>query len=150
MKNGKLETLVIKSELNEKKMLNAEVSYLSPQREEFSDEEKTLIARVEGAHQQLSQLQEAESSFSKEDELDMPKEIEVLIADKYKEREKFKTDILYYDASVVGTSEILKQYESFATYFENLYLGIMLSLTNFKTNDVDSFALYNAALFYGE
>ena len=150
MKNGKLETLVLKSELNEKKMLNAEVSYLSPQREEFSDEEKTLIARVEGAHQQLSQLQEAESSFSKEDELDMPKEIEVLIADKYKEREKFKTDILYYDASVVGTSEILKQYESFATYFENLYLGIMLSLTKFKTNDVDSFALYNAALFYGE
>lgn len=150
MKNGKLETLVLKSELNEKKMLNAEVSYLSPQREEFSDEEKTLIARVEGAHQQLSQLQEAESSFSKEDELDMPKEIEVLIADKYKEREKFKTDILYYDASVVGTSEILKQYESFATYFENLYLGIMLSLTKFKTNDVDSFAFYNAALSYGE
>lgn len=150
MKNGKLETLVLKSELNEKKMLNAEVSYLSPQREEFSDEEKTLIARVEAAHQELSQLQAVESSFSKEDELDMPKEIEVLIADKYKEREKFKTDILYYDASVVGAAEILKQYESFATYFENLYLGIMLSLTNFKTNDVDSFALYNAALSYGE
>ena len=150
MKNGKLETLVLKSELNEKKRLNAEVSYLSPQREKFSDEEKTLIARVEAAHQQLSQLQAVESSFSKEDELDMPKEIELLIADKYKEREKFKTDILYYDASVVGTSEILKQYESFATYFENLYLWIMLSLTNFKTNDVDSFALYNAALFYGE
>lgn len=150
MKNSKLETLVLKSELNEKKILNAEVSYLSPQRENFSDEEQALIARVEAAHQQLSQLQEVESSFSKEDELDMPKEIELLIADKYKEREKFKTDILYYDASVVGTSEILKQYESFATYFENLYLWIMLSLTNFKTNDVDSFALYNAALFYGE
>lgn len=150
MKNGKLETLVLKSELNDKKVFNAEVSYLSPQREKFSDEEQALIARVEAAHQQLSQLQEVESSFSKEDELDMPKEIEVLIADKYKEREKFKTDILYYDASVVGASEILKQYESFATYFENLYLGIMLSLTKFKTNDVDSFALYNAALSYGE
>ena len=150
MKNGKLETLTLKSELNDKKVFNAEVSYLSPQREKFSDEEQALIARVDAAHQQLSQLQEVESSFSKEDELDMPKEIEVLIADKYKEREKFKTDILYYDASVVGTSEILKQYESFATYFENLYLWIMLSLTKFKTNDVDSFALYNAALFYGE
>ncbi|MBF0981353.1 hypothetical protein HXK74_01820 [Candidatus Gracilibacteria bacterium] len=150
MKNGKLETLTLKSELNDKKVFNAEVSYLSPQREKFSDEEQALIARVEVVHQQLSQLQAVESSFSKEDELDMPKEIEVLIADKYKEREKFKTDILYYDASVVGTSEILKQYESFATYFENLYLGIMLSLTKFKTNDVDSFALYNAALFYGE
>ena len=150
MKNGKLETLVLKSELNDKKIFNAEVSYLSPQREKFSDEEKTLIARVEAAHQQLSQLQAVESSFSKEDELDMPKEIEVLIADKYKEREKFKTDILYYDVSVMETSEILKQYESFATYFENLYLGIMLSLTKFKTNDVDSFALYNAALSYGE
>lgn len=122
MKNGKLETLTLKSELNDKKVFNAEVSYLSPQRENFSDEEQALIARVEGAHQQLSQLQAVESSFSKEDELDMPKEIEVLIADKYKEREKFKTDILYYDASVVGTSEILKQYESFAMYFENLYL----------------------------
>ena len=150
MKNGKLETLVLKSELNEKKMLNAEVSYLFPQREKFSDEEQALIARVDAAHQQLSQLQEVESSFSKEDELDMPKEIEMLIADKYKEREKFKTDILYYDASIAGGSEILKQYESFATYFENLYLGIMLSLTKFKTNDIDSFALYNAALFYGE
>lgn len=150
MKNGKLETLTLKSELNDKKVFNAEVSYLSPQREKFSDEEQVLIARVDAAHQQLSQLQAVESSFSKEDELDMPKEIELLIADKYKEREKFKTDILYYDASVVGTSEILKQYESFATYFENLYLWIMLSLTNFKTNDVDSFALYNAALFYGE
>ena len=150
IKDGQLETLVLKSELNEKKMLNAEVSYLSPQREKFSDEEQALIARVEGAHQQLSQLQAVESSFSKEDELDMPKEIEVLIADKYKEREKFKTDILYYDASVVGTSEILKQYESFAMYFENLYLWIMLSLTKFKTNDVDSFVLYNAALSYGE
>ena len=150
IKDGQLEILVLKSELNEKKMLNAEVSYLSPQREKFPDEEQALIARVEVVHQQLSQLQEVESSFSKEDELDMPKEIEVLIADKYKEREKFKTDILYYDASVVGTSEILKQYESFATYFENLYLWIMLSLTKFKTNDVDSFALYNAALSYGE
>ena len=150
MKNGKLETLTLKSELNDKKVFNAEVSYLSPQREKFSDEEQALIARVEVVHQQLSQLQAVESSFSKEDELDMPKEIEVLIADKYKEREKFKTDILYYDASVVGTSEILKQYESFATYFENLYLGIMLSLTKFKTNDVDAFVLYNAALFYGE
>ena len=122
MKNGKLETLTLKSELNDKQVFNAEVSYLSPQREKFSDEEQALIARVEVVHQQLSQLQAVESSFSKEDELDMPKEIEVLIADKYKEREKFKTDILYYDASVVGTSEILKQYESFATYFENLYL----------------------------
>lgn len=150
MKNGKLETLVLKSELNEKKMLDAEVSYLSPQREKFSDEEQALIARVDAAHQQLSQLQEVESSFSKEDELDMPKEIEVLIADKYKEREKFKTDILYYDAGIAWDSGILKQYESFATYFENLYLWIMLSLTKFKTNDVDSFALYNAALFYGE
>lgn len=150
MKNGKLETLTLKSELNDKKVFNAEVSYLSPQREKFSDEEQALIARVEVVHQQLSQLQAVESSFSKEDELDMPKEIEVLIADKYKEREKFKTDILYYDASVVGTSGILKQYESFATYFENLYLGIMLSLTKFKTNDVDSFVLYNVALFYGE
>ena len=150
MKNSKLETLVLKSELNEKKILNAEVSYLSPQRENFSDEEQALIARVEAAHQQLSQLQEVESSFSKEDELDMPKEIEVLIADKYKEREKFKTDILYYDAGIAWDSGILKQYESFATYFENLYLWIMLSLTKFKTNDVDSFALYNAALFYGE
>ena len=63
MKNGKLEPLVLKSELNEKKMLDAEVSYLSPQREKFSDEEQALIARVEVVHQQLSQLQAVESSF---------------------------------------------------------------------------------------
>jgi hypothetical protein len=30
------------------------------------------------------------------DELDLPKEIEVMISDKYKEREKFKLDVRMY------------------------------------------------------
>jgi hypothetical protein len=33
------------------------------------------------------------------DELDLPKEIEILISDKYKEWEKFKSDVLMYSAS---------------------------------------------------
>ena len=120
--------------------METSVAYLTQQREKYSDQEQSLISRVESAHKELAQLLSVESTFSKEDELDLPREIEVMIADKYKEREKFKTEVLYYDASTIGTSEILNKYEEFATYFENLYTGMLLSLLSFKaTNDIDSF-----------
>lgn len=150
MKNGKMETVMLKSELNDKSSLATERAYLTQQREKYSDQEQALISRVESAHKDLAGILSVESTFDKQDELDLPKEVEVLIADKYKEREKFKSDVLYYDASTIGTSEILNQYEEFATYFENLYTGILLSLSTFKsTNDIDSFGMYGAALQMG-
>lgn len=120
--------------------METSVAYFTQQREKYSDQEQALISRVEAAHKELAQLLSVESTFSKEDELDLPREIEVMIADKYKDRQKFKTEVLYYDASTIGTSEILNKYEEFATYFENLYTGMLLSLSSFKaTNDIDSF-----------
>lgn len=148
--HNSLKTLSLKSELGDTKALCTTQSYLVPHREKFTDEEQSLIDRVENAHNQLEAIRWIESSFSREDELDLPKDIEILISDKYKEREKFKSDSLYYDAEAL-TSEVIQQYQDFATYFENLYFGILLSLTTFKlSNDIDSFALYNMALNYGE
>ena len=150
VKNKKIETVFLKSELNDKKAMETSVAYLTQQREKYSDQEQSLISRVESAHKELAQLLSVESTFSKEDELDLPREIEVMIADKYKDRQKFKTEVLYYDASTIGTSEILNKYEEFATYFENLYTGMLLSLSSFKaTNDIDSFWLYSWALRAG-
>ena len=130
--------------------METSVAYFTQQREKYSDQEQALISRVEAAHNELAKLLSVESTFSKEDELDLPREIEVMIADKYKDRQKFKTEVLDYDASTIGTSEILNKYEEFATYFENLYTGMLLSLSSFKaTNDIDSFWLYSWALRAG-
>lgn len=79
--------------------------------------------------------------------MDIPKEIEVLISDKYKKRNAFKSDVLLYSAESATSLDILMQYQEFAEYFENLYCGILMSLSDFKvSNDVDSFALYYSAL----
>jgi hypothetical protein len=51
----------------------------------------------------------------------LPKEIEILISDKYKEWEKIKADILLYEANCLAHVDIYEKYKEFAEYFENLY-----------------------------
>ena len=150
-KNNKLEILSMKSELSNDVNLDAHQQYLTPQRESYTSEEQSLISRVEVAHKKLLSLRKVQGVLTHEDELDLPKEVEVLIGDKYKEWEKFKSDLLYYDAEVAVSTEILDRYQEFAKYFEDLYSWILISLSTFKTsNDIDSFWLYQQALSYGE
>ena len=120
-KNNKLEILSMKSELSNDVNLDAHQQYLTPQRESYTSEEQSLISRVEVAHKKLLSLRKVQGVLTHEDELDLPKEVEVLIGDKYKEWEKFKSDLLYYDAEVVASTEILDRYQEFAKYFEDLY-----------------------------
>ena len=120
-KNNKLEILSMKSELSNDVNLDAHQQYLTPQRESYTSEEQSLISRVEVAHKKLLSLRKVQGVLTHEDELDLPKEVEVLIGDKYKEWEKFKSDLLYYDAEVAASTEILGRYQEFAKYFEDLY-----------------------------
>ncbi len=146
-KNGKLQILSMQSELEGAGGLDAERSYFTKAREEFTEQEMRYINRVEAAHQRLEQLRSVEGIGSKEDELDLPQEIELLISDTYKEREKFKAELLLRDASKVVDIQTLNHYEDFISYFENLYQGILLQLMLFKTsNDLDSLSYYESAV----
>lgn len=59
-KNGKLQILSMQTELETVKNLEAERSYFSKAREDFTEEEKRYIDRVESAHQRLEQLRSVE------------------------------------------------------------------------------------------
>lgn len=149
-KDWKLEVCMFPSELKTNTM-DAKVTYLSPSREEFTEEEKVYIDRVEKAHADVENLRNLwwtwflTDTFS--DELDLPKEIEILISDKYKEWEKFKSDVLMLSASSASSIWIYEKYKEYAEYFENLYRGILLALTTYSmSNDVDSYALFSNAL----
>lgn len=146
-KNGKLQILSMQTELEMVKNLEAERSYFSKAREHFTEQEQRYIDRVETAHQKLEQLRSVEWSRGKEDDLDLPQEVEVLISDKYKEREKFKAELLLRDASKAVDIQTQNAYEEFIAYFENLYQGILLQLMKFKiSNDLDSFGYYQSAV----
>ena len=149
-KNWKLEVCMLPSELSNN-TLDAKVSYISPAREEFTEEEKVYIERVERAHADVENLRDLWwSGFLTDtftDELDLPKEVEVIISDKYKEREKFKSDMLLYSSDSVTRIWIYEKYKEFAEYFENLYRWILLSLTTYSlSNDIDTYALFSQAL----
>ena len=66
---------------------------------------------------------------------------------KYKEWEKFKSDVMMYSPDSVARIRIYERYKEFAEYFENLYRGILLALTTYSmSNDVDTYALFSQAL----
>ncbi len=148
--NWKLEVCLMPSELSSN-TLDAKVTYLSPAREEFTEEEKVYVERVERAHADVENLRDLwwtwflTDTFT--DELDLPKEIEIMISDKYKEWEKFKSDVMMYSPDSVARIGIYERYKEFAEYFENLYRGILLTLTTYSmSNDVDTYALFSQAL----
>ena len=151
-KNWKLEVCLLPSELSNN-TLDAKVSYISQAREEFTEEEKVYIERVERAHADVENLRDLWWSWfltdTFTDELDLPKEVEVIISDKYKEREKFKSDMLLYSSDSVARIWIYEKYKEFAEYFENLYRWILLSLTTYSlSNDVDTYALFSQSLSF--
>lgn len=151
-KNDKLQILSMQTELENSNNLSAERSYFTNSREKFTQQELRYINRIETAHQRLEKLRDktGKNIFGVEgveDDLDLPKEVEILISNKYKEREKFKAELLLRDASIAIDIWTINQYEAFIDYFEHLYQGILLSLLDFKiSNDMDGFSYYQSAL----
>lgn len=153
--NNKLEICYLPSEVNQTSIFaDAEKSYISPARESFTQEEQYYIDRVEVALTKLEKLRSKQwssifGSARFEDDLDLPTELEHLISDKSKDWDRFKQNMLMYNENVSTGSNIYNKYEEFATYFENLYRGILISLSWFKTsNDIDDFALFSQSLSY--
>lgn len=149
-KGWTLEVCLLPSELTTN-TLDAKITYLSTAREEFTEEEKVYIERVERAHADVENLRDLWGTWlltdTFTDELDLPKEIEIIISDKYKEREKFKLDVKMYSSDAVTRIWIYEKYKEFAEYFENLYRWILLALTTYSmSNDVDSYSLFSNAL----
>ena len=151
-KDNQLEVCVMPSEIHDN-VLDARITYISTAREEFTEEEKYYIDRVEKAHKKLQSIRKKNWEFlcfeQFEDDLDLPAEVERTIWDKYKEWEKFKTDIKLYWETAATSTEIYEKYEAFAEYFENMYRWILLIETTFKSsNDIDSYAYFSQALAY--
>ena len=145
-----LEVCLLPSELTTN-TLNAKITYLSEAREEFTEEEKVYIERVETAHNDVENLRDLWGTWlltdTFTDELDLPKEIEIMVSDKYKEREKFKLDVRMYSSDAATRIWMYERYKEFAEYFENLYRWILLALTTYSmSNDIDSYSLFSNAL----
>ena len=125
-------------------------STTSPEWDVYTEEERFFIDRVERAHKMVEDLRSCESYWSKEDEIDLPTEVEHLISGKYKERLRFKRNLLVRSPEEYVSMNTIQQYEEFAQYFENLYRWLLLLLTTFKaSNDVDSFSFYADAVSKG-
>ena len=51
---------------------------------------------MELAHKKLEDLRGIDGSFGFEDDLDLPKELELMISQKYKDREQIRANLLVY------------------------------------------------------
>lgn len=146
-----MQMLGLQSELELGAGLAEERAYFTQARETFTIQEQRYIDRVEQAHQRLESLRAIKGVGSKHDELDLPREVEVLISQKYKEREQLKSEVLLRDVSTALHPHIQQRYERFYEYFEQLYQGILLQLMSFKlSNDMDDFGYYQGALHQGQ
>ena len=149
--NNKLEMCSLPTEISNNPLW-AKVNYITKARDTYTDEEKIYIDTVEDAIKNLSDLfwlgwgLGVWWSWSFESELDIPREIKSLFSDKCKEWNDFKERLLLYSPSVLAWSEIMKQYNQYIEYFENLYRWILLLLTTFAvSNDIDSYGLFQQA-----
>lgn len=150
-KGNNLQITGMKTWLDDLIHIDWEKRYIEPLREEFTTEEQWYIDRVEFAHQKLEKIRDKKGvSLSWEDELDLPKEIEILISDKYKEWEEKKANLLQYSGKI-SISQLKTMSTNFENYFDNLYRGILLTLATRTTwgfkrsNDLDSILYYNQA-----
>lgn len=127
-----------------------EKQYLVSDRTKYSPEQQKCIDRVELAHKKLEDLRGVDWSFGFEDDLDLPKELELIISQKYKDREQVKANLLVY-APWTAAFLTLRQSEEYAQYFESLYKGLLLRASQFKlTNDIDDFGSFQEAVRLGQ
>lgn len=121
-------------------------SYVENVRTEFSKDEKLYISYVEDAYKRLMELRKVKGTMTQEDELDLPEEFERTIGDKYKQRQNFKESLLGYSPER-ASDQLLKTYETYRAYFENIYMGILIEVSSHKfTNDVDGYQYIMSAL----
>lgn len=122
----------------------AKINYVTKVRESYTSEEWMYIDRVEDAQKNLTNLFNFQWGLLwkwGESDLDIPREVKWIVSDKYKEWKDFKERLLLYSPDVA--SSMIKEYNRYAEYFENLYRWMLIALTTYKTsNDIDSYSLF--------
>lgn len=124
-----------------------EKDFVEQARDTFTPEEMQYINLVESIHKQLESLRSIEGWGSREDDLDIPVEIEHDISQHYKDWNTLKGRLLCYDPKI-SQSLLQQEYITYYTYFDSLYRGILLSLNSFNwTNDIDTMSYFQQVLF---
>lgn len=127
---------------------NIVIEYLEPVRTSFSHSEQKYINEIEFAHRQLEQIRGIQWTWTQQDDLDIPREIEIEMSKKYKSRQQQKNRLLRL--SPLQSQDQLKQaHEYYVNYFQKIYRGIISSRHGFwNTNDIDSLDLFSNVLVY--
>jgi hypothetical protein len=112
---------------------------LIPLREELTPEEKAIIDKVWMAHSRLEDIRSLESGWweffnTHRDELWIPIALEKEMSNKWIERQKIEKSLLYL--SPASTQSYLKEnWESYYSYFEDTYLWMMATISQFTRGD---------------
>ena len=115
--------------------------FVSNMREDFTPEEKKYIEYVDEAHARLEELRNIQWTATHEDELDLPKDFEILLSKKWKERERLKKNLLSCDPTIAVNDMLKAQYQVYHDYFENMYMAILSEVSIHKySNDIDGYS----------
>lgn len=121
-------------------------------REKLTDIENKLILNVDQAHDKLEELRSVSWSnlswWTKQDDLDIPKELEKTISKKRKKRQDIKNS-LYYTSVIVSETSLKSSYEQYLNYFDWLYIWLLSMVNNSSlSNDVDNIDYFNQSLMF--
>ncbi len=120
---------------------NIDIDYeaLSPLRENISEQEKLIVEKVSSSHDRLEKIRSLQSNWQKltssqKDDLGIPVEIERQISKKWHDRQDIEWSLLYL--SPLSAQSILQsKREEYYNYFEDTYIGIMATVSQFTWGD---------------
>lgn len=158
-KDGHLEICYAKWQLNHKSVFDdCDKSYVTNARETYTEEEQYYIDRVDSACKEIEALRSLEwfdlralfdSTYAKEDDLDLPVELERIISAKENERRDFKENVLLFDETKASSNEVLGKYIEYAEYFESMYRWMLILISWFTwSNDIDDIKYFAQAMAY--
>ena len=129
---------------------------ISALRETHTQQEQKLLDYVNSARTKLWELRDIEWfdwsffwwSRAKEDDLDIPVELEREMSDKRLEREQIEKSLLYLNPAD-ATQKLKMNYKAYYNYFNWMYIGLIAWVnTNKFSNDQDDISDFNHALSF--
>lgn len=121
---------------------SADIDYekVTPLRSVLTEEEKSVIDKVDAVKKKLDALRAVASSREDnifgwhEDELDIPVEIEREMTKKVYERENVKESLLYLDIAD-AKGKLSENWNSYYQYFNGTYMGMLATISQFTMNN---------------
>lgn len=144
--NGTIVAISIKQKLAEWELLNFDqtkthITYerIAPLREELTEQEKKVIAKVDKVRKRLEEMRtlqtwRSDNTGGHSDEISLPIEIEHTISAKWIERDNFKENLMYMHPRI-AVDTLNENWEWYYSYFEDLYMGMLATISQFTWND---------------